>query len=102
MTTHKGIIHAVHHLHRGYRIYNIHLNRNSLNVQFYTDHLLVKNRYLGENKRAWIYTTENFTVAYPCTNSSEVGDTIRRFADDVGIPDIIRSDLAPYITVEHM
>ena len=46
------------------------------------------------------YNTGNFTVAFSCTKCSEVGDVIQRFDDDVRIPDILRSDLAPGITGE--
>ena len=54
------------------------------------------------NTGAWIYTTGKFTVAYPYTKRSEVGDSLRRFANDVGIPEILRSDLTPDITVKNM
>ena len=40
-------------------------------------------------------------MAYSCTKCSEVGDVIQRFDDDVRIPDILRSDMAPGITGKH-
>ena len=50
---------------------------------------------------SWIYTTGKFIVAYPCTKRSEVGDTLRQLAEYVGIPDQLRSDMAPEITGKH-
>ena len=40
-------------------------------------------------------------MAYPFTKRSEVGDTIQQFSDDVGIPNRLRSDITPEITVNH-
>ena len=71
------------------------LNRNHLNAQFYTDHLMAKTKPLEVNTGVWIYMTGEFTVNYPCTKNSEVGYTLRRFTDNVGIPDQLRSDMAP-------
>ena len=45
VTTQKGIIHAVHPVHRRYRVDNMQLNRNNLNVQFCTYHLMAKNKH---------------------------------------------------------
>ena len=50
----------------------------------------------------WIYTTVNFTVAYPCKKRSEVRDTLRHFSNDSGIPDRLRSDMTLEITGKHM
>ena len=77
------------------------MNTKRLNTKFYTDQFLAKTKYLEGNTGAWIYTTGKFTVAYPCTNLSEVGDTLQQFADDVGIPDQLSSDLASEITGNH-
>ena len=101
VTTQRGIRHAVHPLHRRYRVDHMQLNRKRLNAQFYTDHLLAKTKSLDGNTGAWVYTTGKFTAVYPCEKRSEVGDTLRRFADDVGIPDRLKSDLAPEITGKH-
>ena len=77
------------------------LNMKLLNAQFYTDHLLDKNKSLECNMESWIYTTGEFIEAYTYTNNSEVGHKIRRLADDVGILDRFRSYLAPEIMVKH-
>ena len=73
-------------------------NRKSLNEQFYCDHLVAKTKSLAGNTRAWLHTTVNFTVVYPCESRREAGDTLRRFADDVGLTDQVRSDLTPELT----
>ena len=74
---------------------HMQLNSKHLNDQLYNYHLLDKTKSLEGNTVAWIYTTRKSTVAYPRKNHSEVGDTLRRFAGDVGKLDILRSDLAP-------
>ena len=102
VTTQTCIRHAVHPLHRIYRVYNIQLNRKRLDAKLYTDHLLAKTDSLEGNTGAYIYTTGNFTVAYTCIKLSEEVDALQRFADDAGVPDILRSDLAPDITGKHM
>ena len=95
VTTQKGIRHAVHPLHRQYRVDHMQFNRKRLNGQFYCDHLEAKTKSLDGNTGAWIYTTGKFTAVYPVESRKEAGDTLRRFADDVGIPDRLRTDLAP-------
>ena len=95
VTTQKWIRHEIHPLHHRYIIDHIQLNRNPLNVQFYTDHLLSKAKSLEGNTGVWIYTTGKFTVTYSCKHYSEVGYILCRFARNAGIPYILRSDLAP-------
>ena len=61
----------------------MHLNVNLLNAQFYTDHLLAKTKSLEVNMGAWVVTAGKFTVAYLYIKRSELGDTVRQFADNV-------------------
>ena len=93
VTTQKGVRHAVHPLHRIYRLDNVQLSSKLFNKKLYNDHLLAKNKYLEGNPGAWIYTTVNFTVAYPCSKRLEVVYMLWTFDDDVRIPYILRSDL---------
>ena len=37
-------------------------------------------------------------MVYPCEIRFKAGDTLRRFADDVGITDQVRSNLVPELT----
>ena len=46
------------------------------------------------NISVWLYTEGSFTSVYPVASRKESGDTLRKFADDVGIPDRLRTDLA--------
>ena len=96
--TQKGIRHAVHPLHCRYRVDHMQFNRKRLNGQFYCDHLVAKSKSLDGNTGAWLYTTGKFTVVYPCGSRREAGDTLRRFADDVGIQDQVISNMAPELT----
>ena len=101
VTEQKGIRYAVNLLYHIYRLDNKHLNRKRLNAQIYTDKILAKTKSLEGNTGSWIYTTRKLTVLYPCIKRLEVGDTLRWFVDDVGIPDILRSDMAPETTGKH-
>ena len=60
----------MHYIHHRYIADNMQLNRKSLNVQFYTDQLLAKNKSLEGKMVAWIYTNVRLTVVYPFTKSS--------------------------------
>ena len=62
VTTQKGIRHAVHPLHRRYRVDHMQFNRKRLNEKFYCDHLVAKTKSLDGNTEAWLYTTGKFTV----------------------------------------
>ena len=59
---------------------------------------MAKTKSFDGNTGAWLYTTGKFTVVYPCGSRRKEGDTLRKFADDIGIPDQVRSDLAPELT----
>ena len=98
VTTQNGIRHAIHPLYHHYRSNHMQFNRKRLNRKFYCDHLVAKTKSLDINTGAWLYTTGEFTVVYPCGSRREAGDTPRRFADDVGIPDQVRRNLAPELT----
>ena len=97
VTTQKVIRHAVQPLHRRYRVDHIQLNRKHLNAQFYADHLVARTKLLDRNTGAWVYTTGKFTAFYPVAKRLEAGDKLRRFADNVGIPDRLRTDQAQEI-----
>ena len=99
--TQKGIMHAVNPFHYRYIVNNIQLKRKRVNVQFYTADLLAKTEYLEGNTVSCIYTSGKFTVDYPCTKRSEVGDKLRRFSEKLGIPDRFMSDLETEITGKH-
>ena len=43
-------------------------------------------------------TMEKFTVVYPCVIRRKLGDTLSKFANNVGIPDQVRSELDPELT----
>ena len=96
--TKKGIHHALHPLHQFYRVDHMNFNRKRLNGQFYCNHLVAKTRSLDGNTGAWVYTAGSFTAVYPVKIRKGAGNTLRRFADDVGIPDRLRTDLEPELT----
>ena len=76
-------------------------NRRRSNGQFYYDYLDAKTKSLDGNIGTWLYTAGSFTAVYPVASRKEAGDTLRRFADYVGIPDQLSTDLALELTVNN-
>ena len=68
-------------------------NQRRLNVQFYCDDLEANTKSLDGNIGTWLYTTGSFIAVYLVVSRKEAGDTWRRFADDVGIPNRLMNDL---------
>ena len=58
---------------------------------------MARTKLLDRNTGAWVYTTGKFTAFYPVAKRLEAGDKLRRFADNVGIPDRLRTDQAQEI-----
>jgi hypothetical protein len=95
-TTQRGVRHAIHPLHRRYRVDHLHLNRRRLNDTFYTDTLFSRVKSIKGHKCAQVYTNGKFTKVYPMESksSANIAATLTEFADDVGIPDTLICDLA--------
>ena len=58
----KGIRHAVHPLNHRHQVNHMKFNMKRFNVQFYTNHILNKDKSLEGNKVLWMYMTGKFTV----------------------------------------
>ena len=101
MTTQSGIRHALHPLHRRYRVDHLDLNKRRLNDRFSMDHMLAKTVSLNGNKGAFVYTNGKFTKVYPVSTQAKVAETLTDFSDDVGIPSDLRVDLAPEMEGRH-
>ena len=63
VTMQKVIRHAVHPLHRRYRVNHMQLNRKRLNAKFYAEHLVARTKSLDRNTGVWVYTTGKFTAS---------------------------------------
>lgn len=101
VTTQRGIRTAIHPLHRRYRVDHMNLHRKRLNSHFYVDHLSAKVKSLDGNSGAYLYTNGKFTSVIPCSSRTEAGDTLRRFTEDVGIPNKLTADLASEMSGKH-
>ena len=70
-----------------------------MNGKLYCDYLEAKTKSLDGNIGEWLYKTGSFTSFNPVAISKKKsGDTLRRLADDGGIPDRLRTDLALELT----
>ena len=94
-TTQQNIRHALHPLHRRYRVDHLDLTRRRLNATFFTDTLFSKTKSFNGNTCAQIYTNGYLTRVYPMTAKTGVtiGRTLTEFTEDVGIPDTLVMDL---------
>ncbi len=97
--TQCGIRNAVHLLHRRYRVDHLHLNRQRLNGDWFTDTSFSKDSSIqGTNTCAQVFTNGSYTTLHPLSLKPKVArQTLTEFADNVGILDSLLSDGAPEI-----
>ena len=94
VTTQQGIRTAINPITRRYRVDNLALHRHRLNTRFYTDTLFSRTTSLAGNKCAQVFTDGQFTAVYPLTSKADVGQSLAKFIDEVGVPDGLTADLA--------
>ena len=87
----------VQHMSRSLRVDHLHLYRTLLRGTWYADTLLSKVKSIRGNTCANVFTQGRFTKVVPMTARSDVGQSLVYFTDNVGIPDRLRTDLAPEI-----
>ena len=68
--TQRGVRHAMHPLHRQYRVDHINLHRKRLNDAFYMDTLFSKVKSIAGHKCAQLITNGSFTRMYPLESKS--------------------------------
>jgi hypothetical protein len=100
VTTQQGIWTAVHPSHRQYQVNQLHLNRQRLNRDWFTDTLFSKVASIRGNTCAHIFTNSNFTTVHPL-NLKRVSQVLIKFTDDIGIADTLLSDGAAEDTGQH-
>jgi hypothetical protein len=95
-TTQYGVRHALHPLHRRYRIHQQELNTKRLMDTFFTDTLFSKVKSLNGNVCAQVYTNGRYTRVFPMASKSSehIAQTLKDFIDDVGVPNELVCDLA--------
>jgi hypothetical protein len=77
-------------MHYGYRVDHLHLNRQRLNQDWFTDTLFMKVTSIQGNTCAQIFTNGNFTTVHPLNSKARrVAQALTEFTDDVGIPDTL-------------
>ena len=101
VTTQQGVRTAVHPLHRRYRVDHLHLNRRHLKGDWFTDTLFSKVISIQGNTCAQVFTNGNFTKVRPLNSKAKVAQALTKFADYVGIPDMLLSDGAAEVTGQH-
>ena len=95
-TTQRGVRHAMHPLHRRYRVNHLDLHRRRLRDVFYMDTLFSKVKSLSGHTCAQLITNGSFTRVYPMESkaSTNIASALQEFIDDVGIPETLVCDFA--------
>ena len=95
-TTQRGVRHAIHPLHRRYRVDHLNLHRKRLRDVFYMDTLFSKVKSISGFTCAQLITNGSFTRIYPMESkaSSHIARALQEFIDDVGIPETLVCDFA--------
>ena len=95
-TTQRGVRHAMHPLHRRYRVDHLNLHRRRLHDVFYMDTLFSKVKSISGFTCAQLTTNGSFTRVYPMESkaSSNIATVLQEFIDDVGIPETLVCDFA--------
>jgi len=96
VTTQKGIRYAVQPVHRRYRVDHLNLHRKRLNQDWYMDQMFSRTKSMSGKTCANVFTNGKVTKVYPLpsTSSANLTNSLQDFADNVGIPSLIHSDLA--------
>ena len=102
-TTQRGVRHAIHPLHRRYRVDHLNLHKRRLADTFYMDTLFSKVKSLNGNTCAQLITNGSFTRVYPMESKSSynIAQQLNEFVDDVGIPGTLICDFATEQTGKH-
>ena len=95
-TTQRGVRHAIHPLHRRYRVDHLNLHRKRLRDVFYMDTLFSKVKSISGFTCAQLITNGSFTRVYPMESkaSANIANALQEFIDDVGIPETLVCDFA--------
>ncbi len=99
--TQQGIWTTLHQLHCQYWVDHLHLNRQRLNGDWFTDTLFLKVTLIQGNTCAQIFTNGNFTAVHLLNSKARIAQTLSKFTNDVGIPDTLLSDDAVEVTGQH-
>ena len=96
--TQHGVCTAVQPMTRQLRVNNLHLHRPLLQGTWFADTLISKVKPIRGNKCANIFIQGKFTKVVPMTACSELGQSLVKFTDDVGIPEHLVTDGAGEFT----
>lgn len=96
-TTQRGVRHALHPLHRRYRVDHLDKMRRRLDKTFFTDTFYSKVKSADGNTCAQIFTNGKFTKVYPMPDhkGKTLAEKVSAFTEDVGIPSELIMDQAP-------
>ena len=100
-TTQKGIRTALHPIQRRYRVNHLDLHKKRLNTTFHLDEMFSKVKSIRGNVCATVFTDGKFTAVYPLPSKADAGQTLNEFAQDVGIPEFLVTDLAGELSGPH-
>ena len=88
-TTQRGVRTATRPLSRRVRVDHLDLHRKRLPGVWYCDTLLAKVKSLLGNTVANVFTNDKFTKVVPLEARRFAGDSLVRFFDNVGVPEMM-------------
>ena len=97
-TTQRGIRTATRPLSRRLRVDHLNLHRKRLSGVWYCDTLLARVKSLLGNSVANVFTNGKYTKVIPLEARRHAGDSLVRFCDDVGVPEMLITDGAAEFT----
>jgi len=97
-TTQRGVRTATRPLSRRVRVDHLDLHRKRLPGVWYCDPLLAKVKSLLGNTVANVFTNGKFTKVVPLEARRFAGDSLVRFFDNVGVPELMVTDGAAKFT----
>ncbi len=94
VTTQRGIRHAIHPIHRRYRVDHLHLHVNRLKGPWFMDSLVARHKSLHGNRYLHTIMNGKYTRAFPVKDKTSLAATgaLDDFVDDVGIPETLWVD----------
>ena len=94
VTTQVGVRTAVRPITRRFRTDMMTLKYRRLNTTIHSDTMMSNVKSLKGNVCAQVFATENFVVVDPIPSKADAGKALKRFADDVGAPQVMVFDNA--------
>ena len=101
VTQQTGTRSATGPLHRMLRVDHLDLHRPRLKGVWFVDTLIAGVKSITQKTVANVFTQGKYVAVYPMLTKANAGNSIIDFTDDVGIPQVLMTDLASEFSGQH-